>query len=170
MHLKHKARLAELPGDGQSLLGAEFAVSEGRFMVDLGADSAATRNPLGLDRPDNPVAGPTGAEVLGSEECVVLVVGVSDVRRRGGDAQGGQRLKPRFETGREASSLGGPSWQSSKSEASKDSLHFGHSPIAADGCVQPFEDGVGIGALNSVPVLAVILKTPCAPPEGHHDW
>jgi len=85
---EHQAGLLQLPRHRQAFYRTEPGINERLLPVDLAAAAGKTGNPLGADGIHDPVATPAGLEHLRTDEDIILVAGMADLRRRDGDPQG----------------------------------------------------------------------------------
>lgn len=174
VHQEHQAGLPQFLCDRQSFRRPEAGGGKGLLAVDLAAASGIAGDAFGIDGGQDPVAQIDGRDVattlpgqnLRAQEHVILVVGVENLFRWGGDPQGGERGESLFQDLGMPAPRRHPVVKAPQLDPADGGLHFGHPPVGAEGLVQPAEPGRVLAAVNRVKALAMVLESPGAFIEG----
>src|SRR5690606_24492209 len=127
---------------------------------DLAARTAVARDTARLDRRENAVSGPAGAQHLVVHEHIALVGGAHDVFRGHGRPQAWQRGRQRPNSHGVAPPSGAPFGPAAKLDAAEYGLHLEHARVGAYAVMQPAELARIRRAPTRFRTLAVILVGP----------
>src|SRR6266850_681232 len=159
MNEKHQTCLSQFLGHGQTFRRVKFR-GESFLEVNLAAASCEARYPLGHNRRENPVPGPSLAQLFRTNKRVILVVGMTDVAWRLRHTQSVMLREPLGQNrGVPAPDFHHPG-KLAKQGASESRLKFRQAPVGPKRFMKPAIARRVFAIVDSLMALAMILIAP----------
>src|SRR5439155_12584716 len=162
---KHQTCVSQFFGHGQTLLRAKFR-GESLFEIDLATAPCEARYPFGDNRRENPIPGPSFAQLFWTNKRIILVIRMTDVA---GGLRNPQRVMLR-EPLRQNRRVSAPDFHHlgklAKQGPSERRLKFCQAPVGPERFMKPAKAGRVFAIVDSLVALAVILIAPSLLPDG----